>query len=252
MSVRRMHLMGYVIAGPTWHHNGAWRHAESDAEQALDPGRYEHIARVLEGGKFDGLFFVDTLALMEFYEGSFAAVVKNGGQIYMLEPLQLLATMARATERLGLSATMSTAFYSPFHIARAFATLDHISEGRAAWNIVTSTRRVRRRTSVWMPSRKSRSPLRSCRRSGAGVLQTMGELGARRHRLRSAERHLRRSRQGTPRELQRAMGENTRPATDTTLTTGQAGSYAGGLIGTGARFRSAMGRGGIHLAAREI
>ena len=139
MSVRRMHLMGYVIAGPTWHHNGAWRHAESDAEQALDPGRYEHIARVLEGGKFDGLFFVDTLALMEFYEGSFAAVVKNGGQIYMLEPLQLLATMARATERLGLSATMSTAFYSPFHIARAFATLDHISEGRAAWNIVTST-----------------------------------------------------------------------------------------------------------------
>lgn len=139
MPNRRMHLMGYVIAGPTWHHNGAWRHAESDAVNALDAARYERIARILEGGKFDGLFFVDTLALMEFYDDSYAAVVRNGGQIYMLEPLQLLATMARATERIGLSATMSTAFYPPFHIARSFATLDHISKGRAGWNIVTST-----------------------------------------------------------------------------------------------------------------
>ena len=136
---RRMHLMGYLIAGPTWHHSGSWRHARSDAAAALDAGRYEHIARVLESAKFDGVFFVDTLALMEFYDDSFAAVLRNGGQIYMLEPLQVLATMARATNRLGLSATMSTAFYPPFHIARAFATLDHISKGRAAWNIVTST-----------------------------------------------------------------------------------------------------------------
>ena len=139
MSRRRMHLMGYVIAGPTWHHNGAWRHARSDATDALDAGRYEHLARVLERGKFDGLFFVDTLALMEFYDESFATVLRYGGQIYMLEPLQLLAALARVTQRLGLSATMSTAFYPPFHIARAFATLDHISKGRAAWNIVTST-----------------------------------------------------------------------------------------------------------------
>ncbi len=139
MPNRRMHLMGYVIAGPTWHHNGSWRHARSDAVDALDASRYEHLARVLERAKFDGLFFVDTLALMEFYDDSYAAVVRHGGQIYMLDPMQLLATMARATRHLGLSATMSTAFYPPFHIARSFATLDHISKGRAAWNIVTST-----------------------------------------------------------------------------------------------------------------
>lgn len=138
MARRRMHLMGYVIAGPTWHHNGSWRHARSDAAHALDASRYEHIARVLEGGKFDGLFFVDTLSLVEFYGNSFDAVVRNGGQIFMLEPTQLLAAMARVTTHLGLSATMSTGFYPPFHIARAFATLDHISKGRAAWNIVTS------------------------------------------------------------------------------------------------------------------
>ena len=252
MSVRRMHLMGYVIAGPTWHHNGAWRHAESDAEQALDPGRYEHIARVLEGGKFDGLFFVDTLALMEFYEGSFAAVVKNGGQIYMLEPLQLLATMARATERLGLSATMSTAFYSPFHIARAFATLDHISEGRAAWNIVTSTLTCEAQNfgldAIANPDLRydhADEVVQACCKlweswePDAIVYDRQNGIYAD-------------PAKGTPRELRRAMGENTRPATDTTLTAGQAGSYAGGLIGTGARFRSAMGRGSIHLAAREI
>ena len=102
--------------------------ARSDAADALDAGRYEHLARVLERGKFDGLFFVDMLALMEFYDESFATVLRYGGQIYMLEPLQLLAAMARVTQRLGLSATMSTAFYPPFHIARAFATLDHISK----------------------------------------------------------------------------------------------------------------------------
>ena len=138
MATRRMHLMGYVIAGPTWHHNGAWRHVESDATQALDATRYKRIAQILEAGRFDGLFFVDTLALTEFYDDSFAAVVRHGGQIYMLEPMQLLAQMARVTTRLGLSATMSTAFYPPFHIARSFATLDHLSKGRAAWNIVTS------------------------------------------------------------------------------------------------------------------
>ena len=139
MPRRRMHLVGYLIAGPTWHHNSAWRMPGSDAEEALTPERYERLARAMEQACFDGLFFVDTLALMEFYGGSFDAVLRNGGQIYMLEPLQLLAAIARATTRIGLSATMSTAFYHPFHIARAFATLDHISSGRAGWNVVTST-----------------------------------------------------------------------------------------------------------------
>ena len=88
--------------------------------------------------KFDGLFFVDTLALVEFFDGSFDAVVRHGGQIFMMEPTQLLAAMARVTPHFGLAATMSTGFYPPFHIARSFASLDHISKGRAGWNIVTS------------------------------------------------------------------------------------------------------------------
>nr|WP_246518821.1 LLM class flavin-dependent oxidoreductase [Ancylobacter lacus] len=133
-----MHFIGFCIAGPNWHHNGSWRHDESDALDALNPARYENIARILESGKFDGLFFVDVLTLYDSFGQNFRANIRQPGQMFMLEPVQLLAAMARVTTHLGLAATMSTAFYHPFHIARTFATLDHISGGRAAWNIVTS------------------------------------------------------------------------------------------------------------------
>jgi FMN-dependent oxidoreductase (nitrilotriacetate monooxygenase family) len=136
-----MHLIGYLIAGPTWHNNGGWRHPESDADMALDPARYERIARILEEGCFDGLFFVDVLTLYDTYQGSFAGQVAGPGQMWYLDPMLLLAAMARVTSHLGLAGTMSTAFYHPFHIARAFATLDHMSNGRAAWNVVTSASR---------------------------------------------------------------------------------------------------------------
>jgi FMN-dependent oxidoreductase (nitrilotriacetate monooxygenase family) len=133
-----MHLVGYLIAGPTWHNNGSWRHPESDADLALDPRRYERIAQILEEGKFDALFFVDVLTLFDTYQGGFAGQLRGAGQMWFLDPLLLLATMARKTQHIGLAGTLSTAFYHPFHIARTFATLDHISGGRAAWNVVTS------------------------------------------------------------------------------------------------------------------
>ena len=138
MGERNMHFVGFVIAGPTWHHYGSWRHPESDGLDALDPARYEEIARALERGKFDGLFFVDFLMLFDSFAGGYQTNLREGGQQCMLEPTQLLATMARVTSNLGLAATMSTTFYTPFHIARSFSTLDHISKGRAGWNVVTS------------------------------------------------------------------------------------------------------------------
>ncbi len=138
MTRRQMHLIGYMIAGPTWHNNGSWRHPESDADRALDPGRYEHFAQILEDGKFDALFFVDVLTLFDTYGGGFAGQVSGPGQMWFLDPLMLLAAMARKTRHIGLAGTLSTAFYHPFHIARTFGTLDHMSNGRAAWNVVTS------------------------------------------------------------------------------------------------------------------
>jgi FMN-dependent oxidoreductase (nitrilotriacetate monooxygenase family) len=138
MSDKKMHLITLMCAGPTNHNNGGWRHPESDGHQVLDVARYEQIARICEQGLFDGLFLVDYQFTQGQKEGAPNRVVKHGGQMVLLDPLQLLAAMARVTRHLGLTATLSTSFHHPFHIARAFATLDHISQGRAGWNIVTS------------------------------------------------------------------------------------------------------------------
>lgn len=131
-----MHLVAFLMSGPTSHHHGMWRHPESDI-RVTDPAWYEHIARVLEQGKFDSLFFADILALGCPYKGH-DTVVGRGGQMSLLDPMPLLAIMARATSRIGLGATISTSFLPAFHIARALATLEHISGGRTAWNVVTS------------------------------------------------------------------------------------------------------------------
>jgi len=113
MAARNMHFVGFVIAGPTWHHYGSWRHPESDGLDALDPARYEEIARTLERGKFDGLFFVDYMMLFDTFGGGFRTNLREAGQQCMLEPTQLLAAMARVTSKIGLAATMSTTFLSP-------------------------------------------------------------------------------------------------------------------------------------------
>lgn len=133
-----MNLVGYLIAGPTWHHNSAWKLPGNDAVEALSAERYVRLAKLMEAACFDGLFFVDLVAVMEFQGGTYQPVIQNGGHMFLLEPMQILSAIAYATKHIGLAATMSTTFYHPFHIARAFATLDHLSNGRAAWNIVTS------------------------------------------------------------------------------------------------------------------
>jgi FMN-dependent oxidoreductase (nitrilotriacetate monooxygenase family) len=133
-----MVLIGHMCIGPTMHHAGSWRHPDSDVHEVLDPVRYERLARLYERGLFDGLFMVDYQTISDLKPGSASGVVERGGQITMLDPLQMLAVMARVTRHVGLAATLSTTYNHPFAIARKFATLDHISHGRAGWNIVTS------------------------------------------------------------------------------------------------------------------
>lgn len=111
---RKMHLIMLMCAGPTNHNNGGWRHPHGDGQLVLDPRRYEEIARICERGLFDGLFLVDYQFTQGQREGAPNLVVKHGGQMVMLDPLQLLATMARVTRHLGLTATLSTSFYHPF------------------------------------------------------------------------------------------------------------------------------------------
>jgi FMN-dependent oxidoreductase (nitrilotriacetate monooxygenase family) len=133
-----MHFVTLMCAGPTVHHNGGWRQPDSDGHMVLDPARYEEIAKISEQGLFDGLFLVDYQFMQGQAQGRDNRVVRHGGSMVMLDPMLLCACMARATKHLGVTATLSTTFFNPYHIARAFASLDHISGGRAGWNIVTS------------------------------------------------------------------------------------------------------------------
>ncbi len=138
MTGRRMHLVAYLKTGPTANHPGAWRHPEAALDDIFDPARYEHIARVLEDARFDACFYADTFGLPDIHGGNFDAYLKHGGQISYLDPLVVLPIMARVTKHLGLGATLSTTLLHPYWIARTLASLDLLSGGRMAWNIVTS------------------------------------------------------------------------------------------------------------------
>lgn len=139
MSKRMMHLVGHLTTGPVLHHAGAWRHPESDVTEILSPERYERLAKIYERGLFDGVLLVDYLYLPGMMPDGNSVHIKHGSQMALLDPMIVLAQMARVTEYLGLAATMSTLMTNPYSIARQFATLDHFSKGRAGWNIVTAT-----------------------------------------------------------------------------------------------------------------
>jgi FMN-dependent oxidoreductase (nitrilotriacetate monooxygenase family) len=138
MPQRQMHLVAYLKTGPTAVHVGGWRHPESTLDDILDPARYQHIARVLEAAKFDGCFFADLFGLYDIHQGGFDAYVRGGGQISYLDPTVVLPVMAAATRHLGLGATLSTSFHTAYHLARWLGSLDAMSGGRVAWNVVTS------------------------------------------------------------------------------------------------------------------
>ena len=138
MSPRRMHLIAYLKTGPTALHVGGWRHPEAMIDDIFEPSRYEHIARVLEAAKFDGCFFADLFGLYDLHQGSFDAYVRRGGQISYVDPTVVLPMMAAVTRHLGLGATLSTSFHTAYHLARWLGSLDVMSKGRVAWNVVTS------------------------------------------------------------------------------------------------------------------
>ncbi|WP_246663481.1 LLM class flavin-dependent oxidoreductase [Phyllobacterium endophyticum] len=132
----QMHLAAFVTAGPG--RPGGWRFPSSESGW-LDGDYYRRIAQTLERGRFDMAFFADILAVPDRFEGSNDSQLRYGSLGSLrLDPLQVLQLMGASTSRLGLAATRSTSYYQPFEVARSFATLDHLTAGRAAWNVVTS------------------------------------------------------------------------------------------------------------------
>lgn len=133
---RQLHLAAFVTAGPG--RPGGWRYPSSESGW-LDASYYQNMARVLEQGLFDMAFFADILAVPDRYQGSNDTQLRYGALGSLrLDPLIVLSIMASVTRHLGLASTRSTSYYEPFEVARSFATLDHLSAGRAAWNVVTS------------------------------------------------------------------------------------------------------------------
>ncbi|WP_099021157.1 LLM class flavin-dependent oxidoreductase [Mycolicibacterium palauense] len=136
-SADTMSLVAFMQAGSTSVYSGSWRHPATE-HGYLDTSYYAKIGRQLEEGCFDLMFFDDRLAMPGIYGNSVAEAVRYGARPVKLDLTAVLGVLAQATSRIGLGATYSTTYYLPFHVARTFATLDHLSKGRAAWNVVTS------------------------------------------------------------------------------------------------------------------
>ncbi len=132
-----MTLIAFLQAQNCSNYVGSWRHPASMTD-FMSPQYYQRIARTLEDARFDMAFFDDRLAMPEIYGNSPDLAVEHGIRSVKMDPTAVLMAMAMATSHLGLGATYSTTYYEPFHVARLFATMDQMTGGRVAWNIVTS------------------------------------------------------------------------------------------------------------------
>lgn len=136
MARNQIHLAGYLLS-PASHFVGQWRHPLS-AANFLDRKLWESIGRTLEQGRFDLAFIPDLLGVPE-KGGTSDPLIRRGSRgVIQLEPTQALAVVAGATTHLGVGATLSSTYFPPYQLARTLGSLDHLSGGRVAWNIVTT------------------------------------------------------------------------------------------------------------------
>ncbi|MDR6432204.1 LLM class flavin-dependent oxidoreductase [Brucella pseudogrignonensis] len=130
---KSLHLTAFMR--PVSLHTGAWRYPGAYADANFNFHHLKAFAQKLEAAKFDAFFMADHLAVLNMP----VEALKRSHTVTSFEPFTLLSALAAVTDKIGLAATASTTFDEPYHIARRFASLDHISQGRAAWNIVTTS-----------------------------------------------------------------------------------------------------------------
>ncbi|MFJ8266029.1 LLM class flavin-dependent oxidoreductase [Peribacillus asahii] len=111
------------------HHVASWRHPSSGADRTLDLDYLIELAQTAERGKFDMVFFADVFG---------QSILENSSSGLKLDPVIIISALAAVTKNIGLTATLTTTYNEPFHVARKFGAIDHLSKGRAAWNVVTS------------------------------------------------------------------------------------------------------------------
>jgi len=133
MTQRQLKLGAFMR--PVSIHTGAWRYPGAWPDANFNFPHLRELIRKLEAGMFDAFFMADHLAVLNMPINA----LKRSHTVTSFEPFTLLSALAATTEKIGLIATGSTTFDEPYHIARRFASLDHISGGRAGWNIVTTS-----------------------------------------------------------------------------------------------------------------
>ena len=126
-----MTVVGHVSAG-------LWRHPSDQASDYTRLSYWTGLARLLESGGFDALFIADALGHLDVFGGTPDASLRTAAQSPVNDPLLAVSAMAAATEHLGFGITVSTTYEQPYLLARKFTTLDHLTDGRIGWNVVTS------------------------------------------------------------------------------------------------------------------
>jgi len=116
---------------------GLWRHPEDRTAQYNRLSYWTDLARILERGLFDGLFLADVLGVYDVFGGSPDAALRNATQVPVNDPLLIVPAMAAVTAHLGFGVTSTLSYEPPYPFARRMSTLDHLTEGRVGWNIVT-------------------------------------------------------------------------------------------------------------------
>lgn len=135
MAKRKELMRMGAFFNPTGHHVASWRHPQAQADAGVNFRHNVALAQTAERAKFDMIFFADNLAIRT---ASMAALSRSAQYIANFEPITLVSALAAITEKIGLVCTASTSYNEPYTIARKFASIDHISGGRAGWNIVTT------------------------------------------------------------------------------------------------------------------
>src|ERR1700726_4948385 len=133
MAKRQLKLGAFMR--PVSIHTGAWRYPGAWPDANFNFAHIKQLIRKLEAGKFDAFFMADHLAVLNMPINA----LKRSHTVTSFEPFTLLSALSAVTEHIGLIATGSTTFDEPYHVARRFASLDHLSGGRAGWNIVTTS-----------------------------------------------------------------------------------------------------------------
>lgn len=135
---KQIRINAFLTFAPSHLSPGLWAHPEDRSLEYNRLSFWTELARTAEAGGYDALFFADGISNYDVYGGSHAAGIRGGLQFPRLDPMLLVSAMAQATTHLGFAVTSSVTYEAPFLFARRMSTLDHLTQGRVGWNIVTS------------------------------------------------------------------------------------------------------------------